>query len=217
MIDMISELQKIRGLRDQYVPATQTCVMDRAIEDLISSEIRESSLKAGDRIPDFILPDSRGNLVNVRALLDNGPVVLSFFRGSWCPYCNIELRALQQASPQIAELGATIVAVSPEYPDMRVTPDDAIPLTFPLLFDFGNKVARLFGIVYEMPEDLLDVYRQRGHDLEIVNGSLGSNTLALPATFVIDQSRTIRLAFVDEDYSRRLAIDDILVALGKRS
>ena len=217
MIDMMSELQKIRGLRDQYVPATQTSVMDRAIDNVIASGIRDSCLKTGDRIPDFSLLDSSERWVNVQALLNKGPIVLSFFRGSWCPYCNIELQALQQAGPEIAGLGASIVAVSPELPDLRVTPEDAIPLTFPLLFDSDNEVARLFGIVYEMSEELLDVYRQRGHDLETVNGLSGANTLALPATFVVDQSGTIRLAFIDEDYARRLAIEDILVALGKLS
>jgi peroxiredoxin len=217
MIDMISDLKKIRSLRDQYVPATQTVVMDRSIEDLIESGIRSSGLKVGDRIPDFSLPDICGKLVEVQALLDAGPVVLSFYRGGWCPYCNIELRALQQALPEIEGLGASVVAVSPELPNKRVTPEDDIPLTFSMLFDAGNNVAKLFGIVYELPEDLLDVYRQRGHDLEEVNGLAGADTLALPATFVVDRHGTIRLAFIDEDYAKRLSTDEILMALGKPS
>lgn len=213
MMDMNSELAKIRGLRDQYVPSAQTLVMDRAIYDLVTGGVRDLSLKAGDSIPAFILPDSRGEPVNVQDLLKSGPIVLSFYRGSWCPYCNIELRALQQAHPEMERLGASIVAVSPELPDLRLTTEADVTLTFPVLFDRGNDVAKLFGIVYELPDDLLHVYRQRGHGLETVNGASGADTLALPATFVIDQSGTICLAYVEEDYAKRLSTDEILAAL----
>lgn len=217
MTDMISELEKIRGLRDQYVPATQTVVMDRAIDDLIASGMRDFGLKVGDRIPDFSLSDVHGKQVHVRDILKAGPMVLSFYRGSWCPYCNIELRALQHISPDVERLGGSIVAVSAELPDIRVTPEDEIPLRFPVLFDPDNDVAKRFGIVYELPEDLLDVYRQRGHGLERVNGLSGANALALPATFVVDRSGTIRLAYINEDYAKRLSTAEILVALNKLS
>jgi peroxiredoxin len=215
MIDMKLELDKIRGLRDQFVPATQTVVMDRAIDDLVASGIRQSSLKVGDRIPAFSLPNTRGEQVDVQALLQSGPIVLSFYRGSWCPYCNIELRALQQVLPEIENLGASIVAISPELPDRQIVTEKELALKFPVLTDMGNDVARRFGIVYEMPEDLLDVYRERGHELDTVNGPSGANTLALPATFVVDRSGTIRMAYIDEDYARRLSVDKVLVALSE--
>jgi len=213
MTGMTSELAKIRALRDQFVPVTQTVVMDRAIGDLVASGIRNSCLRAGDRVPDFSLPSIRGEQVNVRTLLLSGPIVLSFYRGSWCPYCNIELRALQQVLPEIERLGASIVAISAELPDRQVETEKENALTFPVLTDRGNDVARLFGIVYELDEDLLQVYRERGHELKTANGPQGANTLALPATFVVDQSGTIRLAYINEDYAERLSTEEILHAL----
>jgi peroxiredoxin len=215
MIKMTEELEKIRGLRDRFVPVEQTAIMDRAIEDLIASGIRKSYLKIGDLVPNFTLPNTQGEPVHLQTLLEVGPVVISFYRGSWCPYCNIELRALQQALPDIERLRASILAISPELPDRQVVTEKEIALTFPVLSDVGNHVAKLFGIVYELPEDLLHVYRERGHELETVNGSPGANTLALPATFVVDKSGTVRLAYINEDYAKRLPTDDILDALGE--
>jgi peroxiredoxin len=214
---MTSELANIRALRDQFVPAAQTVVMDRAIDDLVTSGIRNSYLGVGDRVPDFSLPNIRGEQVHVRTLLLSGPIVLSFYRGSWCPYCNIELRALQQVLPEIERLGASMVAISPELPDRKVETEKENALTFPLLTDLGNDVARLFGIAYKLDEDLLHVYRERGHELETTNGPQGADTLALPATFVVDQSGTIRLAYINEDYAERLSTDEILLALEKLS
>ena len=192
MTGMTLELAKIRALRDQFVPETQTVVMDRAIDDLVASGIRDACLRAGDRVPDFSLPSIRGEQVNVRTLLLSGPIVLGFYRGSRCPYCNIELRALQQVLPEIERLGASIVAISPELPDRQVEKENA--LTFPVLTDLGDDVARLFGIGYELDEDLLQVYHERGHERRIANSPQGANTLALPAAFVVDQSGAIRLA-----------------------
>src|SRR5471030_1755953 len=138
MTGMTLELAKIRALRDQFVPETQTVVMDRAIDDLVASGIRDACLRAGDRVPDFSLPSIRGEQVNVRTLLLSGPIVLSFYRGGWCPYCNIELRALQQVLPEIERMGASIVAISAELPDRQVATEKENGLTFPVLTDLGN-------------------------------------------------------------------------------
>ena len=213
MTSMTSELAKIRALRDQFVPETQTVVMDRAIDDLVASGIRNSCLRIGDRVPDFNLASIRGEQVNVRTLLLSGPIVLSFYRGGWCPYCNIELRALQQVLPEIERMGASIVAISAELPDRQVATEKENGLTFPVLTDLGNDVAKRFGIVYELDDDLLQVYRERGHEIKTANGPQGANTLAQPATFVVDQSGTIRLAYINEDYAERLSTEEILHAL----
>jgi peroxiredoxin len=207
------KLAKIRSLRDSFVLPEYTIVMDRAIDDLIKSEIRASALKTGESIPEFELRDTRGKPVSTRTLLARGPVVISFYRGSWCPYCTVELHGLQKALPEIEALGASIIAVSPELPERQIETRDSNKLAFPILNDVGNQVAKLFGIVYDLPADLLVVYRALGHDLADMNGTLGATELPLPATFVVDPTGKIRLAYIDEDYAKRLSPDDILAAL----
>jgi peroxiredoxin len=110
-------------------------------------------------------------------------------------------------------LGASIVAVSPELPDRQIGTKESNQLSFPILNDVGNRVAKQFGIVYELPTDLLAVYRMLGHDLTDANGLSGATEHPLPATFVVSPTGKIRLAYIDEDYAKRLSPDDIVVAL----
>src|ERR1700733_5213407 len=210
---MQEKLSKIRSLRDEFVPSEHTVIMDREIDDLVKTGIRASALKAGDNIPEFTLSDTQGTPRSIEVLLQRGSLVISFYRGSWCPYCNIALHALQTALPEIEALGASIVAVSPELPDRQIGTKESNQLSFPILNDVGNRVARLFGIVYELPADLLAVYRMLGHDLTDENGLSGATVHPLPATFLVSPTGKIRLAFIDEDYAKRLSPDDIVVAL----
>jgi peroxiredoxin len=160
----------------------------------------DAALRVGQSAPDFTLPDAFGNPVSVRTLLARGPVVISFYRGEWCPFCNIELRALQQALPAMEQLGATLIAISPETPDHGIVAAEKNKLTFPVLSDFGNKVARQFGIVFQVGQELKgfskNVFK---NDIALRNGE-DSYELPVPATYVIDTSGVIRFAHVDVDY-----------------
>lgn len=175
-------------------------VLTRDMERVRTAGTTDAALKVGQFAPDFTLPDVFGNPVSLASLLARGPVVISFYRGEWCPFCNIELRALQQELPAIEQLGATLVAISPEKPDYGVVAAEKNKLTFPVLSDFGNRVARQFGIVFqigpELKEFAINVFK---NDLALRNGEQ-SYELPVPATYVIDSSRIVRFAHVDVDY-----------------
>lgn len=144
--------------------------MVRADMGLAASGIAQRALKAGDQAPDFRLPDARGGYLHLKDLLATGPVVLSFYRGGWCPYCNLELRALQKALPEIIRLGANLVAVSPQTPDESLSTAEKNDLAFSVLSDVGSTTAKSFGIAYKLAEELRPIYSCFGHALPEKNG-----------------------------------------------
>ena len=207
-----AELDTFRSEFMAQVPPEIRDAMIRADMELAASGISQRALKAGDGAPDFILPDARGDSLRLKDLLAAGPVVLSFYRGGWCPYCNLELRALQQALPDITRLGAKLVAVSPETPDESLSTEQKNALAFPVLSDAGSTTAKSFGIAYDLAEELRPIYTRFGHALPEKNGD-ESWVLPIPATYVIDSDGVIALAFVDVDYRNRLEPAEILAAL----
>jgi peroxiredoxin len=209
-----TELDEARDhYRNRVIPPEKLKVLDRATEELIASGLKDSALKEGDRVADFILPDAHGAPVRLQSLLETGPVVISFYRGGWCPYCNIELRGLERSLAEIKALGASLVGVSPQLPDNSLSTEEKNHLTFPVLSDVGNVIARRFGIVFKLPDDLLDTYEAFNHGLADMNGEEGAAELPMPATYVLDRSGVIRLAFIEEDYTKRLDPQTILEAL----
>jgi len=205
------ELDEARNhYRNNVIPADRLAIMDHATNELVRSGARSESLMEGDQIEDFILMDAHGSPVRLQQLLSEGPVVVVFYRGGWCPYCNIELRGLQRVLPQIRKLGASLVAISPQLPDNSLSTEENNSLEFPVLSDVGNTVARRFGIVFTLPDDLLETYEVFQHGLRKLNGEDGARELPIPATFVLDRNGVIQLAYVDEDYTRRLDPELIL-------
>jgi peroxiredoxin len=207
-----AELDAFRSEFMAQAPPEIRDAMVRADMELATSGIAQRALKAGDGAPDFSLPDARGGHVRLKGLLATGPVVLSFYRGGWCPYCSLELRALQHALPQITRLGATLVAVSPETPDESLSTAEKNALAFPVLSDAGSVTAKSFGIAYDLAEELRPIYTRFGHALPDKNGD-ESWVLPIPATYVIDTDGIIALAYVDVDYRNRLEPAEILSAL----
>jgi peroxiredoxin len=203
IMSLKTELEAFRAEFMGKVPPEIREAMGRADLDLANSGIAESALRAGDTAPDFELADARGGQVRLSTLLKKGPVVLSFYRGGWCPYCNLELRALQQALPDFAVANATLVAVSPQTPDESLTTAEKNELAFPVLSDNGSAVAQRFGIAFDLADELRPIYTRFGHALPDRNGD-DSWLLPIPATYVIGQDRQIVLAFVNIDYRVRL-------------
>jgi peroxiredoxin len=199
--------------RGQIIPKPALAIMDAETARLAASNLAAGALKVGDTAPDFILPDVHGEPVRLYSLLREGHVVVVFYRGGWCPYCNLHLRGFQRRLAEFHELGAQIVAISPQLPDNSLSTQEKNELAFPVLSDAGNKVARQFGIVFELSDDLVELYRRFGHSLEDANGASGKRELPVPATFLIDGNRTIRLAHEDIDYTRRLDPDEVIKTL----
>jgi len=187
-------------------------IMVKATENLVNTQIAEQSLKMGDLVPDFTLNNASGKSVSFKSLLAQGKVVISFYRGGWCPYCNLELRALEQSLPQIKALGATLVAISPETPDSSLSTSEKNNLTFEVLSDLKNQIARQFGLVFTLPEELRPIYEQFGIDIPAYNGDR-TFELPLPATYVVNTDGKVIHSFVNADYTQRLDPNEILTAL----
>ncbi|EDX77376.1 Redoxin superfamily [Coleofasciculus chthonoplastes PCC 7420] len=211
--------QEINTLRQQIqakMSEETKAVMDKAMQDLVNSGLTNQSLKVGDKAPNFALPNAVGKTVELQDLLSRNPVVISFYRGGWCPYCNLELRSLQQSLAEIKKLGATLVTISPQTPDNSLSTVEKNELEFEVLSDAGNQVAKDFGLVFVLPEELRPIYQDFGIDLPAHNGD-NTFELPIPATYVIAQNGTIIHAFVDPDYTKRLDPAEIITALKQRS
>ncbi|MFC8449542.1 peroxiredoxin-like family protein [Kitasatospora sp. NPDC057223] len=203
-----AELRAFHQARQQQIPADVREVMDRAAAELAAGGRAGNALGVGGPAPDFRLPSATGRTVALADLLALGPVVLTFYRGAWCPYCNLALRALQQAHAAITALGAQLVAVSPQPPDDSLSLAEQHALAFEVLSDPGSGTAGEYGLAYDLPAELSAVHARFG-----AGGTELPRTLPLAATYVIDRDGTVRWAFVDSDFTRRAEPSDILAAL----
>jgi peroxiredoxin len=198
------ELDYTRNLyRDQKLPKPALEITDGAAAELEYNAAASHALQPGDIAPDFILANVDGRSVRLYSELERGPVVLVFYRGGWCPYCNIHLRGFQKLLPEFKAAAAQLVAISPQLPDQSLTTQEKDDLAFPVLSDVGLNSARAFRIAFALPKALLDLYADFDVLLENFNGVEGSNELPLPATFVIRADRTIAFAHVEADFTRR--------------
>src|SRR5271169_2273031 len=184
-------------------PPHVVAIMHKATADLIATGQADRALKAGATAPKFELPDAHGKMVKSTELLAKGPLVVTFYRGVWCPYCNMDLQAIQAALPEIEKRGARLVAVSPQTAPNSRRSQRENKLSFPILSDPHNDVAASFGIRFGLPDYLADLYKNAfKNNLEVVNGD-DSWTLPMPARFVIGRDGIIRYAEVNPDYTRR--------------
>jgi len=182
------------------------------IESLVRSGAGREAQRVGDCAPDFTLLDAMGRSIWFATLRQSGPVVVTFYRGQWCPYCDLQLRAYQEILPRIAALGATLVAISPQTPDESFSTADKRKLEFHVLSDPGNKVARSWGLVWKVGTGLDSLHKAFGVELPKSNGDT-SNELPVPATFVVEPSGRIAFAHVDPNWGVRLEPAALLSAL----
>ena len=184
------------------LPATASHTIDHGIAQAEAANLAHHALAAGQAAPAFTLPDATGQPRTLAALLAQGPVVLTFYRGNWCPYCHVQLRAYQQALPEWAAYGATLVAVSPQVPDFTSLTASEKELTFPVLSDAANEVARQYGLAYAVGPAVADTLRSVGIDLAAYNGT-ATDELPLTGTFVIGTDGVIAWAEVTANFKHR--------------
>jgi peroxiredoxin len=204
------QLAEYRADWRKRVPADRQAIMERHIEQLRTGVIARTMLKVGDRAPEFMLRNAKGEIVDIGALRKKGPVIVTFYRGGWCPYCNLELKAFQEILPEIKAAGAWLVAISPEKPDDTLSTAEKNSLAFEVLSDVGQKVGRAFGLVYQFTEELRSAYRGFGRNIPAHNGTPGEWALPVSATYVIDRNGTIIYAYTDVDYRDRADPRDVL-------
>jgi len=208
---------KLDAFREEFetkkAPPEVVAVIKRVTADLIASRQADRALKVGDRAPVFALPDPDGVEVSSERLLQKGPLVVTFYRGVWCPFCNMELQALEAVAAEIGARGASLVAISPQTPANSRKAQRTHGLTFPILSDHGGAVANAFGLRFRLPDDLIAIYKASGADLARVNGE-PSWTLPMPARYIINPDGLIIYAEVNPDYTRRPEPADLLSILG---
>lgn len=190
------------GKPPYHMPRSVIETMHRATAELVASGAAQRALKAGDKAPSFVLKDANGKTVASSALLAQGPLIVSFYRGIWCPYCNMELHALQEALAAFRELGAELVAISPQNAVNGRKSVRSSGLDFPILSDPGNETAAAFGLRFALPSYLIELYKSLKNDLPAFNSDT-SWTLPMPGRFVIGQEGIIRYAEVNPDYMHR--------------
>jgi peroxiredoxin len=181
------------------------------IADVTRQNVVANAKKNDDIAPNFSLTNATGTEVQLSDYLKKGPVVLTWYRGGWCPYCNMTLHYLQEQLPNIQLRGANLLALTPELPDKSMSTTEKHQLQFEVLSDVGNKVAKEYGIVFKLTDAVADSY-QKGFDLHGFNGD-ESDELPLAATYVINQDGTIVYTFLDAEYRNRAEAKDILEAL----
>ncbi len=193
------------------LPAETVQVFADGVAEVRDSGLVDAALKVGATAIDAELPDAQGKPVRLSALWAQGPVVVVWYRGGWCPYCNLQLRAMQAALPAIQATGGTLMAITPETPDNSLSTAEKNQLEFVVLSDVGNQVAQQYGIVFKLPAKVSSLYQQLV-DLVQYNGD-DSDELPLAATYVIDTQGIIRYAFLDADYTQRAEPAEIVAVL----
>lgn len=199
------------------VPAERQAVMDAHVAHLGQSGIARTALQVGDRAPAIALTDQHGARFDVAPLLANGPVVVTFYRGGWCPFCNLELKAYQAQLPRILAAGASLVAISPEKPDDTVETVGKNALAFPVLSDVGQSVGRAFGVVYAFTAEVRTAYDGFKLDIPARNGAPDDWSLPLSATYVVGSDGMILFADTRVDYRERTDPLEVLRVLEQRA
>jgi peroxiredoxin len=207
------ELADRAALSAKSRPVETNAAFDAGIAAIAAAGIADHAVAVGDPAPDFVLPDTVGRSIALADLVRTGPTIVTFYRGGWCPYCNLELRAYAERMPEFVEAGVRLVAISPQTPDASLSLVERAELPFTVLSDVGNVVAGGFGLVHAVPAPVNAVYVANGYDLATDNAQDPDDiSLPLPATYVIDRDGTVRFAAVSADYTDRANPDDVLAA-----
>ncbi len=218
-----NELPGYKQSLDQYMEkskkekspfsSSDMAVMEKAGKDL-ASRMPAPGIKVGEKAPDFVLNNALGQAVNLKDKLKQGPVVLVFYRGAWCPFCNMHLHVLQQSLPEFKKYGAQLITITPQTPDKSVEQFKEKGYPFEVLSDLDSSVMKAYKLYFELPAELVEVYKNHGIDIEAFNGE-GRNILPVPGSFVIDSKGIVRAMFADTDYMKRMEPSAIIDALRK--
>ncbi len=206
------ELNHLTALIQNETSPRLLQILNAFTKDLQRQRISQHSLSVGESVGNFTLHDQHRRPVTLYDRLNEGPVVLKFYRGGWCPYCNRELKAMHHALPEIEYSGAQLLAITPESPENIVTTVRKNALDFPILHDANSEVARSFGLAVNLSESMKAFYRSLGLNLSLRNADVMVR-LPLPATYLIHSNYTVQYAFVDEDYTQRAEVSHVIAAL----
>ena len=211
----MSLAEKTSQLSENFINSQSVenqAIIQDAFGTINAADFGSNALASGEQANNFQLANAKGGETALADLLKSGPVVISFYRGGWCPYCNLEFKALNDSLSTIKSLGANLVGISPELPDNSISTAEKHALEFDVLSDVGNIVARDYGIVMDVPDSMRPLYLQWGLDVPSANGD-DTWELPIPATYVIDSDGTVVFAYVNKNYTERLEPEEIINAL----
>ena len=197
----------VRRLRPEF-----TAVVDRMVTRLEANQVGQNAPAVGEPMPEFILPDQDGRLVRLGELLELGPVVVSFNRGHWCPYCRLNADGLAGIAPEIRRLGGEIVAISPETHRYGAVLREYADAPFPVLTDLDNGYALLLNLAFWVGDEKREAIKESGFNIEPYNGN-DTWMLPVPATFVIGRDGLVKTRYIDPDYRRRMELNAIMEAV----
>jgi peroxiredoxin len=212
-LSLKSQLDARRNSFNSTAPEEVKTAYEAGVKMLAESGIISRAKKVGDLAIDFTLSNATGKTVSLSDYLKQGAVVLTWYRGGWCPYCNLTLQALQKELANINKIGASLLALTPELPDHSMSTVEKNSLKFEVLSDINNNIARKYGIVYKLNAAVAKIYAEK-FGLTEYNGN-SSNELPLATTYVIDQNGKIIYAFIDADYRNRAEPSEIIAVLKK--
>ncbi|KAL4909852.1 hypothetical protein BDW74DRAFT_173337 [Aspergillus multicolor] len=191
------------GEYQKAAPAAVLNTFSAGLKDLKDTFDASRAIQPGQKLPSFTLQDATGTPVASASLLSTGPLLISFYRGEWCPFCNLELRALQKRLPEFKAKGVSVVAISPQLPDSSLSVAEKNQLEFAVLSDVGNKFAKELGIVWEQPAEFRPILQGFGIHWEKTYGDQ-SFEVPIPATILVDGEGVVRNVFIETDYVKRL-------------
>lgn len=205
--------EQLKSAAAERLPAEVLDVFDKSIQSLLDQGVPANVVAVGDALESFTLDDASRTPVSLDELVKSGPAVVVFYRGGWCPYCNLALRTYQrELLPELSAFGARLVAISPQTPDESLSTAEKAGLEFTVLSDPASRLARRIGISFQQADDVLEAQRKLGLDLTKVNAE-GAVELPRPTVLIVDQDRTVRFVDVQPDYTARTEVVDILAAL----
>jgi len=207
---LAEQLQDFKQQFETETPAHMLEVLSRSISLLQAEKVQGTALTKGDKAPDFQLRDTAGKYISLKQTLENGPCILTFFRGGWCPYCVIELSQWQKLLRQHPDL--QLIAITPETDPYSQHTRQEHDISFPIVTDKNNMLARQFGLLWRLDEDMKQLLLKWKVDLQQRHNS-SRFELPVPATYVLDSQANIQFAFIEEDYTLRAEPQEAIDAL----
>ncbi|OCA75252.1 peroxiredoxin-like family protein [Chryseobacterium arthrosphaerae] len=212
MNTLAKQIEQLNQELSSQLPQEVINAFGKSVDDLKTKNMEDRCIQPGEKMPEFILPNATGKMIDSNDILKKGKMILAFYRGSWCPYCNLELKFLQDNLSRIKDKNAVLIAVSPQTPDHSLSMAEKNKLGFEVLSDQNNDFAKKLGIVFQLQDFVLPYYRNLGINLSEFNNN-DENLLPVPAVFVVDQDRRVIFKYLDVNYMNRVDVEELIQAL----
>lgn len=212
MNTLAKQIEQLNQELSSQLPLEVINAFGNSVDDLKTKNMEDRCIRPGEKMPEFLLPNATGKMIDSNDILKKGKMILAFYRGSWCPYCNLELKFLQDNLSRIKDKNAVLIAVSPQTPDHSLSMAEKNKLGFEVLSDQNNDFAKKLGIVFQLQDFVLPYYHNLGINLSEFNNN-DENLLPVPAVFVVDQDRRIIFKYLDVNYMNRVDVEELIQAL----